>query len=230
MNNFFRIFTFTVVLSIQSIFAQTSPQNLWQEVDESQIVQVGERYIIPQVYRTIKLNVEEMQSFLSGAPLEFSNATRSTVFILDLPMPNGTMQKFSIVESPIMAPELAAKYPEIRTYLGKGIDDPLANVRFDFTLHGFHAMILSPEGNVFIDPYSLGDVQNYISYYTKDFTKIGTTFECEVFSDESRLNELNYLRESMILDVYKRQALLPHQFEEMMQQIRLIASVIGRTM
>ena len=26
------------------------------------------------------------------------------------------------------------------------------------------------------------------------------------------------------------QALLPHQFEEMMQQIRLIASVIGRTM
>jgi len=199
MNNFFRIFTFTVVLSIQLIFAQTSPQNLWQEVDESQIVQVGERYIIPQVYRTIKLNVEEMQSFLSGAPLEFSNATRSTVFILDLPMPNGTMQKFSIVESPIMAPELAAKYPEIRTYLGKGIDDPLANVRFDFTLHGFHAMILSPEGNVFIDPYSLGDIQNYISYYTKDFTKIGTTFECEVFSDESRLNELNYLRESMIL-------------------------------
>jgi len=199
MNNFFRIFTFTVVLSIQLIFAQTSPQNLWQEVDESQIVQVGERYIIPQVYRTIKLNVEEMQSFLSGAPLEFSNATRSTVFILDLPMPNGTMQKFSIVESPIMAPELAAKYPEIRTYIGKGIDDPLANVRFDFTLHGFHAMILSPEGNVFIDPYSLGDVQNYISYYTKDFTKIGTTFECEVFSDESRLNELNYLRESMIL-------------------------------
>ena len=199
MNNFFRIFTFTVVLSIQSIFAQTSPQNLWQEVDESQIVQVGERYIIPQVYRTIKLNVEEMQSFLSKAPLEFSNATRSTVFILDLPMPNGTMQKFSIVESPIMAPELAAKYPEIRTYLGKGIDDPLANVRFDFTLHGFHAMILSPEGNVFIDPYSLGDIQNYISYYTKDFTKIGTAFECEVFSDESRLNELNYLRESMIL-------------------------------
>ena len=199
MNNFFRIFTFTVVLSIQLIFAQTSPQNLWQEVDESQIVLVGERYIIPQVYRTIKLNVEEMQSFLSEAPLEFSNATRSTVFILDFPMPNGTMQKFSIVESPIMAPELAAKYPEIRTYLGKGIDDPLANVRFDFTLHGFHAMILSPEGNVFIDPYSLGDIQNYISYYTKDFTKIGTAFECEVFSDESRLNELNYLRESMIL-------------------------------
>ncbi|RPI61793.1 MAG: hypothetical protein EHM44_08015, partial [Ignavibacteriales bacterium] len=68
MNNFFRIFTFTVVLSIQLIFAQTSPQNLWQEVDESQIVLVGERYIIPQVYRTIKLNVEEMQSFLSEAP------------------------------------------------------------------------------------------------------------------------------------------------------------------
>ncbi|MCU0344921.1 MAG: M12 family metallo-peptidase, partial [Ignavibacterium sp.] len=199
MSKFFRIIIFTFVLSIPLIFSQVNSQNLWQEVDEAQIVLVGERYIIPQAYRTLKLDFEGIRNLLSEAPMEFNDNTRSDLFILHLPMPDGSMQRFSIVESPIMAPELASKYPDIKTYIGKGIDDQFATVRFDYTALGFHAMILSPEGNVFIDPFSLGDVENYISYYTKDFTKIGTAFECEVFSDESRLNELNYLRESMLL-------------------------------
>lgn len=199
MNYFFRILTITFVLSIQFVFAQISSPNLWQDVDESQIIRLGERYIIPQLFRTVKLDVDGMQNFLSEAPLEYSDATRSKLVILSLPMPDGSTQKFSIVESPIMAPELAAKYPEIKTYMGKGIDDPSATVRFDFTMHGFHAMILSPEGNVFIDPYSLGDIENYLSYYTKDYHNTSKSFECEVVSDESRLNELNYLKGNQIL-------------------------------
>ncbi len=199
MNNFFRVLTLTLVFTVQFMFAQTSSQNLWQDIDQSQIVPVGQRYIIPEIYRTISLDIEGMRDFLTQAPLEFSNEAKSKTVILSLPMPDGSIQKFSILESPIMAPELAAKYPDIKTYLGKGIDDPSASLRFDLTMHGFHAMILSAEGNVFIDPYSLGDVHTYISYYTKDFNKSGTAFECEVISDESRLNELKYLKESMIL-------------------------------
>ncbi|HCY77060.1 MAG TPA: hypothetical protein DHV28_14150 [Ignavibacteriales bacterium] len=199
MNNFFKVLTLTLVFTVQFMFAQTSSQNLWQDIDQSQIVPVGQRYIIPEIYHTISLDIEGMRDFLTQAQLEFSNEAKSKTVILSLPMPDGSLQKFSILESPIMAPELAAKYPDIKTYLGKGIDDPSASLRFDLTMHGFHAMILSAEGNVFIDPYSPGDVHNYISYYTKDFNKSGTAFECEVISDESRLNELKYLKESMIL-------------------------------
>lgn len=199
MDNFFRIILFTLLISFHFGFAQTSSESLWNNVDEAQIVTVGERHIVPQLYRTIKLDVNGMKNFLLEAPIEFSDETKSKIVILYLPMPDGSMQKFSIVESPIMVPVLAAKYPEIKTYLGKGIDDPYASVRFDFTMHGFHAMILSPDGNVFIDPYSLGDTQNYISYYTRDYINSTKSFECEVLSDESRINELNYLKGNQIL-------------------------------
>jgi len=199
MNNFFRVLSLSLIITVQLVFAQTGSQNLWQDVDEAQITPIGQRYIIPQLYRTIQLDVAEMKNYLLVAPLEYSDETRSKIVVLYLPMPDGSNQRFSIVESPIMAPELAAKYPEITTYMGRGIDDPYASVRFDFTVHGFHAMILSPEGNVFIDPYSLGDIHNYISYYTKDFTKSGSSFECELISEEHTLNELNYLKGNQIL-------------------------------
>ncbi len=42
-------------------------------MDEAQIVAIGERHIVPQLYRTIKLDVNGMKNFLSEAPLEFSD-------------------------------------------------------------------------------------------------------------------------------------------------------------
>ena len=67
-----------------------------------------------------------------------------------------------------MEPELAAKYPQIRTYRGQGLDDPSATLRLDRTPSGLHAMILSASGSVFIDPYRLHDSVHHISYYKRD--------------------------------------------------------------
>ncbi|MDY0082372.1 MAG: zinc-dependent metalloprotease family protein [Ignavibacteriaceae bacterium] len=179
--------------------AQFNPQNYWSDINESQIELLRERDIIPKAYRTVSLNVEQMKNLLQTAPLEFTINPGGKDVVMELPYPDGTMQRFIIFDSPIMEPELAAKYPDIKTYSGFGVDDKYATIRFDLTPLGFHAMVLSPNGAVFIDPYTIGDLHNYISYYKRDYVKFNSDFECELLYEENKLNELEYLKGNNIL-------------------------------
>ncbi|MGB0388353.1 MAG: reprolysin-like metallopeptidase [Ardenticatenaceae bacterium] len=153
---------------------------IWYDLNESTIRGSGERLIVPLRYRMLAADVSALDALLATAPLENSRLARRANVILPLPLPDGTVGHFRIQESPIMAPELAAKFPEIKTYLGQGIDDPTATVRFDRTPAGFHAMILSSEGTIYLDPYRRGDLTHYISYDKRDFRKEGTTFSEQV--------------------------------------------------
>ena len=78
-----------------------------------------------------------------------------------------------------MAPELATKYPEIKTYCGSGIDDPSATVRISKMPHGFHAQVLSPDGAFYVDPLP-GVQEILICYRKRDFLKSSDEFRCYV--------------------------------------------------
>jgi hypothetical protein len=65
-------------------------------------------------------------------------------------------------------PELAARYPQIKTYRGQAIDDPSAPTRFDFTPQGFHAIILSARSRILIQPEVLQPTSHYLSYFQAD--------------------------------------------------------------
>ena len=156
-----------------------SQDTIWSSVSEVQIPSVGERWITPTASTLLALDQGRLDAQLQATPLEGSASTQWTEVILDLPLPNGESVSFRIEESPIMAPELAAKFPELRTYRGQGIDSP-ATVRFDLTPSGFHAMISSPDGTVFIDPYQRGDSVHHISYYRSSAvaTEDARNFRC----------------------------------------------------
>ncbi|MFN8494041.1 MAG: M12 family metallo-peptidase [Caldilineaceae bacterium] len=158
--------------------AQASNTNdVWSDVTPSQFVTQSARPIIPQHYRTLRLDVNALHTLLQSAPNEGRTLAGNAQTLLALPLPDGSFGRFRIVESPIMAPALAAKFPEIKTYAGQGVDDPTATVRFDWTPAGFHAMILSANDTVFIDPYSRNDTTHYISYFKRDYLPpAGKTF------------------------------------------------------
>ncbi|HEX5735104.1 MAG TPA: zinc-dependent metalloprotease family protein [Blastocatellia bacterium] len=156
----------------------TSEANPWVEIDEKSIGNTGQRQIIPTSYKTLRLNKQSLGLLLDKVPLEFTAAAGVSKVVLVLPTPDGKFTEFSIVESPVVEPALAAAFPEIRTFLGQGIDDPTATMRFDWTPAGLHAMVLSASETFYVDPYAKGDTDYYITYYKKDVLQGPSPLRC----------------------------------------------------
>jgi len=158
-----------VVSAAPAVDLQAASGGMWRDVEQRSVVTARERMTVPQRYRLVALDAKVFNETFALAPLEFTAAARQIALVVTLPLPDGGMGRFQIQQTQLMAPELAAKFPEIRTWTGQGIDDPSATARLDWTPQGFHAMVLSStNGRFFIDPYSRGDTTHYMSYYTRD--------------------------------------------------------------
>lgn len=182
-----------IVLLMFSFISASAQKSFFTDVAESRVsMGNGKRVTIPQKYRVTEMDYESIKSFLSTVPAKTAmrtNAQRANAPVLVLPMPDGSSARFKVWEASIQEPELQAKFPEIRTYSGQGIDDPTATIRFDLNPYfGFHGQILSAEtGSIYIDPYARGNVKYYQSYYKKDFFK-QTNFRCLTPDEPSLLN------------------------------------------
>jgi Ca2+-binding RTX toxin-like protein len=158
-------------LKFKSQESLISPDQLWQTAAENQVSARTNKqaFIQPERFEAFTLDADLLKSTLASAPTELMARSQFNPLVMTLPMPDGTFAQFQVEESPIMEPALAAKFPEIKTYQGQGIDDRAATVRFDVTPAGFHAQVLSPNGTFYIDPYFHLDDSLYISYFKKDY-------------------------------------------------------------
>lgn len=175
--------------------AQIGGFNLWQEVTEQQVAgrlpaslkTASKRDIVPQAYRTLVLDKAFMAQLLDAAPAESAKRSTRNGSEIILPLPEGGYGRFSVLESPLMEPELAAQFPEIKNYLVQGIDDPTASGRIDTSPKGFRAMVISASGTFFIDPYWSNSDEVSICYAKQDFVSEDKLREwsCGVVGEDS---------------------------------------------
>ena len=126
--------------------------NFWTTVNEASIAKnvFANRYK-PSAYQLFHLQEVNLVSELLTAPSERSVSPTVSSFVLSIPNADGQIEKYRVVEAPVMDPVLSSKYPGIKSYAGQGIDHPASSVRFDISPEGFHAMILSPTSIVGIE-------------------------------------------------------------------------------
>ncbi|HXT19880.1 MAG TPA: zinc-dependent metalloprotease family protein [Thermoanaerobaculia bacterium] len=142
--------------------------------------------LLPRHFRVLELDVGALETQLALAPAERSALAATAPLVLALPYPDGTDRRFRVEESPILEPGLAAKFPEIRTFIAQGIDDPSATARLSITPLGFHAMVLSTSGTVLVDPYARWDDRFALAYWKRDGRAApGASFHCEVGGADS---------------------------------------------
>jgi subtilisin-like proprotein convertase family protein len=135
--------------------AQDTPEQFWTESN----VNSTERLIPIEKQKVFRLAINQLKAELNQKPdLSFS-----------IPYPDGSFHDFQLEESPIMAPALAKKYPNIKTYSGKNPKTG-ETVRLDLSKKGFHAMVYSNKGVFFIDPIQ-NQTQDYQIYYKKDLKR-----------------------------------------------------------
>ncbi|MFD2721837.1 IPT/TIG domain-containing protein [Hymenobacter monticola] len=120
--------------------------------------------------QALTLNVAGLRTALATAPAE--TQVGAAPLVLALPLPNGSTGRFAVREAPVMAPALAAQYPNVKTYAGVGLDDASASVRLDLTPQGFHGQVLAAGGKSFyIDPVTRTDTRHYLAFYKSDMNR-----------------------------------------------------------
>ncbi|HSF43407.1 MAG TPA: M12 family metallo-peptidase [Thermoanaerobaculia bacterium] len=114
-----------------------------------------------------RLDRAGLDALLSRAPREGKAAAAGAPPVITLPLPGGTYARFAVVESPIMEPALAARYPQIRTYALAGVDRAALRGRLDASPRGVHAIVLGAGGTVLVDPVAGGDGATYRSAFDR---------------------------------------------------------------
>ena len=158
---------------------ERSPDGLWVTVTNPSVLRApraaGPTRKGPVVFR---LNQGLLRDMLSRSPLEEGPSVAAAEVVLTLPLPDGRFVRVRVEESPILSPELARRYPSIRTYRAQGVDDPTLTARLDTTPWGFHAQLLTRTGSVYVDPLDPNRTENYRSYWKSDLVR--PPFRCGV--------------------------------------------------
>ena len=81
----------------------------------------------------------------------------------ELTLPDGGEVTFALEAYDLLPADLAAKYPQIRTFKGHNPAYPIETGRFDLGPQGFHAMFSHQGKMVFVDP--LRNADGYAVYY-----------------------------------------------------------------
>lgn len=152
--------------------AQSSPR-FFQPVAEGDIAAARSATATPAArpakYQTWRLDFSALKQALSVAPMEFTEAARKKPVTLAIPTAGGAVEDFAVWEIAMMEPELAARYPDIRTYAGRSLTDPGRTVRLSSTPRGFQAMIMRPDlGVEYVKPYTFDQQEYYIAYDRAD--------------------------------------------------------------
>lgn len=135
--------------------------------------------------RIFHLDIDGLKSALARTP---KRATEKSQVIISLPNSSGVMERFRVTENSNFDSDLAAKYPDIKSYVGQGLEEQSSTVYFSISPLGLSSMeIYGDKSAVFIEPYTK-DLSKYAVYKRSDKKNDLNDFECKVLESAQKGN------------------------------------------
>lgn len=170
-----RVLLAAEILGGSEALAFVDPAGIWSDSSPVQApLQDASRHAVSpeispikaQEFRLLSVDGDSLRSNLSS--ISFSSGGEASVgqTTLTVPRPDGTFDEFVVTSNFVMPPELSARFPEIKTFSGVSSQGTGDRLYGDLTPNGFHAMVLSTEGNYYVDPFYYFDDRLYASYFT----------------------------------------------------------------
>lgn len=142
-------------------------------------------------YSAFRADPRDIQTALADAPQEITAIPNMHGVTLQLPTPDGRIQRFVVWENNLLGPQVQAQIPFFRTYSGQGIDDPHAVLRAEFGNGRFTAMVLGSEGTFFIEPLTKSADGQFFAYWRKDSIR-KPDWWCRVIGEPTELPETTF--------------------------------------
>ena len=192
-------------------FTTFSQKNLWKSTSIKSNTIVFENKKSISTPKLFELNIEELKSILANS-VENSIVSKQSNITVPFPNADGLMENFRVYELSNMDPALAARYPEIKSYVGQGIENPSSSIYFSVSPLGLQTMVLNADKSaVFMEPYTT-DLSTYVVYKKSDKAASLNKFECSVID---------------ILPKTQASVLRPNADDALLRTFRLALSVTG---
>lgn len=173
-----KLLLLTLLIISSVAFSQTKGSPWNATTKKSDMVPLESKMILPEK-NLFTLNLEQAKTLLANAPERSVSLNNSSTFF-SIPNENGQLENFKVFENSVFDPALAARYPEIKSYVGIAVDNPLKTVYFSLSPLGFKSMMINVDrSTVFIEPIS-SDYTTYTVYRKADKQKVLSPFECSV--------------------------------------------------
>ena len=165
-------------IAISSFSFAQSGRTAWQTTTKkaNEVVVANKQSLRnPQLF---SLDVNALQQSLSNAPKRFVSGKSN--LIVAFPNADGQLEQYRIQESSNMDPDLAARYPEIKSYIGQGVTTTSSTIYLSLSPLGLQTMVIKADQSAeFIEPYTT-DLRTYAVYRKVDKATSLNKFECKV--------------------------------------------------
>lgn len=172
-------------------------------------------HLEPSSVKTFSFNSNLLAQRIQAAPMRgISNSMSST--IIDVPTFDGDFEQFRIYEAQILSPSLAAQFPDIKSYVGYGVENPQTRLSMSVSPQGVQTMISSVgKETVFMQPITHGS-DDYIVYTKSSRGFYEDEFVC------STIDEVINASEDRVTANFQRDA-----DDQTLRSYRLAVSVNG---